>query len=128
MRPEVRGICSNCNAPNSYTSTSCSSCGARLPWADAASKAASVRAAQEAAPQQIAAREISARESAASRDKLSFAAGLQGFLSPLEGFILYFGLRGETPLRARSIALGAITSTVLVFIVLLVVGILFLNR
>jgi hypothetical protein len=94
-----------------------------LPWADAVSKAASkeaqnVQASQEPVPQ----------ESAASRDRLSFASALQGFLSPLEGFILYFGLRKETPLRAKSIALGAISSTVLVLIVLIVFGFLFVSR
>jgi hypothetical protein len=126
MRPQVRGVCPKCTTPNPYTSMFCSLCGARLPWAAAVQSSPSDQVStdeQSSTPERALS---SAHESTSiAHDKPSFGYALQGFTFPVIGLILYFALRADTPLRARSAGRGALWGffVQLVIVVVLLISI-----
>ncbi len=126
MRPQVKGVCPKCTTANPYTSMFCSLCGTRLPWADAVQSPPSER---ETSAEQVPIREqaMSPAHSAPSnsRDKPNFGYAVQGFIFPVIGLILYFVLRTDTPLRARSAGHGALWgfAVQLVIVIVLLISI-----
>jgi hypothetical protein len=99
----------------------CSLCGTRLPWADAVQSPSSEQVStdeQSSTPEQA----LSSSRSTAStsRDKPSFAYALQGFIFPVIGLILYFVLRTDTPLRARSAGHGALWGSAIQLVIVIV--------
>ncbi len=121
MRPQVRGVCPKCPTPNPYTSMFCSKCGTRLPWADAVQRPSSEQettAEQASVPEQALSPAHSSHS--VSRDKPSFGYALQGFIFPVIGLILYFVLRTDTPLRAKSAGHGALWGFAVQLVVVIV--------